>query len=95
MQTQAQAADAVAQDPTEWQLTPQQVLFMLKHNNPIETAYEEARNGNMEAFHTILDTLTATQDYQEAFGSMAWDEAYDRYECFLKETREAQLASSS
>lgn len=60
----------------DWMLNATQMLFMLQHHNPIETAYAD---DDME----FLRSLSKTEAYLVAFGDMPWDEAYDRYECML------------
>jgi len=68
--------DQIAQD--DWTLDADQMLFMLQHHNPIETAYA---SGDME----FLRELAQSEAYIAAFGDMSWDEAYDRYECMLED----------
>jgi hypothetical protein len=67
--------DQVAQD--DWTLNADQMLFMLQHHNPIETAYAD---GDLD----FLRELAQSEAYLAAFGEMPWDEAYDRYECMLE-----------
>jgi hypothetical protein len=67
--------DAVQQD--EWVLNTDQMVFMLQHHNPITAAYEA---GDMES----LRELAASDEFKAIFGEMGFDEAYDRYECMLK-----------
>ncbi len=57
----------------DWSLTAEQMLFMMRHHNPILAAYERE---DMD----FLRQLAASQDYKAAFGNMSWDEAFDRYE---------------
>jgi hypothetical protein len=61
----------------DWTLNARQMLFMLQHHNPIETAYAE---DDME----FLRLLAKSEGYLAAFGDMLWDEAYGRYECMVE-----------
>jgi hypothetical protein len=60
----------------DWTLTTDQMIFVLQHNNVIETAYNE---NNME----LLGELESSAEYKTVFGEMSWDEAFDRYEDML------------
>jgi hypothetical protein len=61
----------------DWSLNANQMLFMLEHHNPIETAYA---SDDLD----FLSELAKSNAYIAAFGDMSWDEAYDRYECMLE-----------
>ncbi len=57
----------------DWTLNAAQMIFMLQHHNPIETAYAD---DDVE----FLRLLSKSEAYRAAFGDMPWDEPYDRYE---------------
>jgi hypothetical protein len=77
MQTQTNET-AVQQD--DWTLSADQMIFMLQHHNSIEVAYDA---DDMEA----LRELAASDAYKAVFGTMSFDEAYDRYEDMLETER--------
>lgn len=70
-------ADGVSTDD-DWTLNTEQMLFMMAHNNEIETAFEV---DDMQYFKTLV----ASDEYQSLFGEMSFDEAFDRYESMLEE----------
>jgi hypothetical protein len=57
----------------EWSLTAGQTLFMMQHYNAILEAYE---CDDMD----FLKSLEASEEYRAVFGTILWDEAFDRYE---------------
>lgn len=61
----------------DWALTPEQMLFLMQRHNVIETAYA---NDDLES----LRTLASSKEFTALFGSMGFDEAYDRYETMLE-----------
>jgi hypothetical protein len=77
MQTQT-TDPAIQQD--DWTLNADQMIFMLQHHNSIEAAYE---GDNLE----VLRELAASDEYKAIFGTMSFDEAYDRYETMLETER--------
>ncbi len=72
----------------DWTLTTDQMIFMLQHHNPIEAAY---RANNL----AFLRELAESKDYRRFFGSMSWDEAYDRYESTLLDNDNADSSMAS
>jgi hypothetical protein len=73
MVTQQRKADADSLHDDDWLLTSEQMLYMMRHHNPILEAYEREDWG-------FLRALAASDEYRSAFGAMGWDEAFDRYE---------------
>jgi hypothetical protein len=71
-QTHRQAATV-----TDWTLTPEQMLFLMQRHNVIEKAYA---NDDLES----LRTLASSEEFTALFGSMGFDEAYDRYETMVE-----------
>lgn len=67
-------------DADEWILDTNQMLFMMQHNNAIESAF---RAEDMEYFRM----LSASKEFQLLFVDMSFDEAFDRYECMLEGQR--------
>jgi hypothetical protein len=61
----------------DWTLNPDQMFFMFEHHNLIANAYA---NEDMKK----LSELASTEAYKTIFGSMSFDEAYDRYETMLE-----------
>ena len=59
-------------DDDDWSLTGEQMLFMLKHHNEIEAAF------NSDDMQSLRD-LAATEEFKSVFEPMGFDEAYDRY----------------
>lgn len=58
---------------SEWELTPEQYSYMVARIDFINAAYA---NEDM----ALLHELSTTEPYVSLFGSMSWDEAYDRFE---------------
>jgi hypothetical protein len=71
-QTHRQAATE-----TDWSLTPEQMLFLMQNHNALETAFAE---DNLE----FLRMFASSEAFVNFFGSMGFDEAYDRYETMLE-----------
>lgn len=61
---------------TEWTLTADQLAFMRGRHMVVEIAYASE---DME----LLRRIAATDEYRALFGTMTWDEAYDRYEMWM------------
>lgn len=61
----------------DWSLDANQMLFMLKYNNEIHRAFQE---DDVD----FLVSLARTEEYKSIFGTMSFDEAYDRYESTLE-----------
>jgi hypothetical protein len=68
----------------DWTLTPEQMLFLMQHNNAFESAYT---NDDLEA----LRAFASSEDYLTLFGNMGFDEAYDRYETILESDDARQI----
>lgn len=79
MQTQNMVNKAEAKD--EWNLTTDQMFFLIQLHNPIQEAYA---SDNM----AYLDSIENSEAYRSLFGNMSFDEAMDRYECMLDEDSE-------
>lgn len=76
---QIKSNDQATDSEPAWGLNPEQMLFMMRHNNAIEAAYDEDDMAYFE--HLVL-----TEEYKQAFADMSFDEAYDRYECMLEDS---------
>jgi len=61
----------------DWTLTEDQVRWFVRRKSEIETAYE------CDDKLPVLDELEQSAEYKATFGDMVWDEAYDRFECWL------------
>lgn len=61
-----------------WTLTSEQMIFMLQYNNYIEEAF---RKDDFAALQTLADS----EEYQQVFGDMSFDEAFDRYETTVED----------
>jgi hypothetical protein len=62
---------------TSLTLTAQQLTFMLKHHVEIEIALIP----QMPPIDTgVITDLVNSEEYRSAFGTMLWDDAYDRYQ---------------
>jgi|SRR5579871_774057 len=58
-------------------LTPEQLAFMLKHHVEIEMALIP----HMPPIDPdAIRELVNSEEYRSAFGTMSWDDAYDRYQ---------------
>jgi hypothetical protein len=57
----------------QWALEGAQLVFMLRHKDAIEAAYDDDDMAT-------LDALESSDEYRALFGDMTWDEAYDRFE---------------
>ncbi|GEM_PF-3598592 len=57
----------------DWTLTSDQMVFMLRHHNAMLAAYQ---TDDLD----FLRALAQSEDYAAVFGTMSFDEAYDRYE---------------
>lgn len=62
----------------DWNLTDDQMFFLMQRYNSIHLAYE---NGGVE----YLDRLEHSTEYRMLFGNMSLDEALDRYECTMED----------
>lgn len=65
-----------------WKLNTEQLAFMQMHHKDIELAYETDDD-------TFFDQVVKRPDYVKFFGTMGWDEAYDRYEVWLDNQTQA------
>jgi hypothetical protein len=60
----------------DFTLNAAQMQFMINAHNAAEAAYE-----NQD--WTIIDEITASNEWRQLFGDMSWDQAYDRYEIVM------------
>ena len=60
-----------------WALTSEQLQLMQSHHEQIEQAYADDDD---DYFAQMMNS----PDFLQRFGSMGWDEAYDRYEVWLE-----------
>jgi hypothetical protein len=60
----------------DFSLNAAQMEFMLRTHNAAEIA--DANNDN-----AFFDTLVASDEWAVLFGSMSWDQAWDRYEIMI------------
>ncbi|TVR21190.1 MAG: hypothetical protein EA396_08860 [Anaerolineaceae bacterium] len=60
----------------DWTLDTDQMIFMMQNHNAIDAAYENDDIG-------YLNQMASSDQYKAIFGSMSFDEAYDRYECMI------------
>lgn len=63
-------------EDNDFTLNAAQMQFMINAHNAAETAYA-ARDW------TFMDDIMATGEWQQLFGAMSWDQAYDRYELMM------------
>jgi len=57
---------------TDWSLSGEQMLYFMQHNNMIVAALEADNLASIREF-------AASEGFISRFGSMGFDEAYDRY----------------
>jgi hypothetical protein len=60
----------------DFTLNAAQMQFMINAHNAAETAYASKD-------WTIIDEVTASEEWRQLFGEMSWDQAYDRYEIMM------------
>lgn len=84
---QAHVERNAASEQDNWVLDNDQMIFMLQHHNEIESAFD---SDDIES----LRDLASSDEYKAVFGEMSIDEAYDRYECMIEETRDATSMAS-
>lgn len=58
------------------QLSPEQQAFLQAHHEIIEYAWIAAKQGDASA----IEALVASFDYQRLFGTLSWNDVYDRYQ---------------
>lgn len=75
LQKRQPKSEPLAEDA--WILNPEQMLFLMQNHNALETAYAE---DNLE----FLRAFASSEAFINLFGSMGFDEAYDRYETMLE-----------
>jgi GTP1/Obg family GTP-binding protein len=59
-----------------WTLTEDQLRFMV-------IWYPSLRNIDNTFFKEFVDIIDNSDAYKQLFGDMPWDEAYDRFDCWL------------
>lgn len=58
---------------SEWELTIDQLFFMVRHHDEITDAYERDDTAALRA-------LADSDAFKQVFWGVSWDEAWDRYE---------------
>lgn len=66
----------------DWSLTGEQMLYLMQHNNLIVAAFAA---DDLE----VIRRLTASEGFTSRFGSMGFDEAYDRYLTAIEAVKDA------
>lgn len=71
-----------AVDADDWMLTIEQAFWMLGHASIIE-AWQNAPDDDLTAW-SAFDDAVQSDEFKALFGTMSFDEAYDRYETMLE-----------
>lgn len=73
-------SEAGSLEAVDWSLTGEQMLYLMQHNNLIVSAFTADDYETLRAF-------ADSKEFRYHFGTMGFDEAYDRYLTAIEEGR--------